>query len=156
MNSAWHALHMLALFWMMAGLGTVMVSIWRAWATSDAETRVVLLTEAAEAETRWLLPGILATGITGFAWAASDNTNLVTTGWLIVLEIVFALDVFIFLPLMGVGLRRVRLLALQARKRGELSDELVTALNDRVPVVFGTMIVVSVPIMTWLAVWKPF
>jgi len=154
--TVFRALHTLALFWMMAGLGTVMVSIWRAWATSDNETRVVLLTEAAEAETRWLLPGILATGITGFAWAASDNTNLVTTGWLIALEIVFALDVFIFLPLMGVGLRRVRLLALQARKRGELGDELATALNDRVPVVFGTMIVVTVPIMTWLAVWKPF
>ena len=150
------ALHTLALFWMMAGLGTVMVSIWRAWSTSDNETRVVLLTEAAEAETRWLLPGILATGITGFAWAASDNTNLVTTGWLLALEIVFAFDVFIFLPLLGVGLRRVRLLALQARKRGELSDELEVALNDRVPVVFGTMIVVTVPIMTWLAVWKSF
>ena len=154
--TTFRALHTLALFWMMAGLGTVMVSIWRAWATSDAETRVVLLTEAAEAETRWLLPGILAAGITGFAWAASDNTNLVTTGWLLALEIVFALDVFIFLPLMGVGLRRVRLLALQAQKRGEFSDELGVALNDRVPVVFGTMIVVTVPIMTWLAVWKPF
>ena len=154
--TAFRALHTLALFWMMAGLGTVMVSIWRAWSTSDNETRVVLLTEAAEAETRWLLPGILATGITGFAWAASDNTNLVTTGWLLALEIVFAFDVFIFLPLLGVGLRRVRLLALQARKRGELSDELEVALNDRVPVVFGTMIVVTVPIMTWLAVWKPF
>ena len=154
--TAFRALHTLALFWMMAGLGTVMVAIWRAWATSDAETRVVLLTEAAEAETRWLLPGILAAGITGFAWAASDNMNLVTTGWLLALEIVFALDVFIFLPLMGVGLRRVRLLALQAQKRGEFSDELGVALNDRVPVVFGTMIVVTVPIMTWLAVWKPF
>ncbi len=149
-------LHTLALFWMMAGLGTVMVAIWRAWATSDTATRVVLLTEAAEAETRWLLPGILAAGITGFAWAASDNTNLVTTGWLLALEIVFAFDVFIFLPLMGVGLRRVRLLALQAQKRGELSEELETALNDRVPVVFGTMMVVTVPIMTWLAVGKPF
>ena len=154
--TVFRALHTLALFWMMAGLGTVMVSIWRAWSTSDNETRVVLLTEAAEAETRWLLPGILATGITGFAWAASDNTNLVTTGWLLALEIVFAFDVFIFLPLLGVGLRRVRLLALQARKRGELSDELEVALNDRVPVVFGTMIVVTVPIMTWLAVWKSF
>ena len=154
--TAFRALHTLALFWMMAGLGTVMVSIWRAWSTSDNETRVVLLTEAADAETRWLLPGILATGITGFAWAASDNTNLVTTGWLLALEIVFAFDVFIFLPLLGVGLRRVRLLALQARKRGELSDELEVALNDRVPVVFGTMIVVTVPIMIWLAVWKPF
>jgi uncharacterized membrane protein len=154
--TAFRALHTLALFWMMAGLGSVMVSIWRAWATSDAETRVVLLTEAAQAETRWLLPGILATGITGFAWAASENTNLVTTGWLLALELTFGLDVFIFLPLMGVGLRRVRLLALQARKRGESSDELRIALDDRVPVVFGTLIVITVPIMTWLAVWKPF
>lgn len=68
----------------------------------------------------------------------------------------FIIDVFIFLPLMGVGLRRVRLLALQARKRGEMSEELQDALNDRVPVVFGTLMVISVPVMTWLAVWQPF
>ena len=149
-------LHTLALFWMMAGLGTVMVAIWRAWTTADDDERVLLLTAAAENETRWLLPGILATGITGFAWAASENTNLVTTGWLFALELVFGINVFIFLPLLGVGLRRVRLLALQARKRGETSEELRAALNDRVPVVFGTLMVISVPLMTWLAVAKPF
>lgn len=149
-------LHTLALLWMAAGLGAVMTPVWRAWGTDDAETRAVLLTEAAQAETRWLLPGILATGLTGFAWAAADNVNLVTTGWLLALEIVFGLDVFVFLPLLGVGLRRVRLLALQSRKRGETSAELRDALADRVPVVFGTTIAVSMPLMAWLAVWKPF
>ena len=149
-------LHVLALFWMMAGLGAVMVPIWRAWATDDLDTRAVMLTEAAQAETRWLLSGLLAAGLTGFAWAAAENTNLVTTGWLLALEVVFIVDVFIFLPLMGVGLRRVRLLALQARKRGEMSEELQDALADRVPVVFGTLMVVSVPVMTWLAIAKPF
>ena len=149
-------LHVLALFWMMAGLGAVMVPIWRAWGTDDLETRAVMLTEAAQAETRWLLSGLLAAGLTGFAWAAAENTNLVTTGWLLALEVVFIVDVFIFLPLMGVGLRRVRLLALQARKRGEMTEELQDALNDRVPVVFGTLMLISVPVMTWLAVAKPF
>ena len=57
---------------------------------------------------------------------------------------------------MGVGLRRVRLLALQAQKRGEMTEELQDALNDRVPVVFGTMMVITVPVMTWLAIAKPF
>ena len=149
-------LHVLALFWMMGGLGAVMVPIWRAWGTDELETRAVMLTEAAQAETRWLLSGLLAAGLTGFAWAAAENTNLVTTGWLLALEVVFIVDVFIFLPLMGVGLRRVRLLALQARKRGEMTEELQDALNDRVPVVFGTLMLISVPVMTWLAVAKPF
>ena len=62
----------------------------------------------------------------------------------------------VFLPLLGVGLRRVRLLALQSRKRGEASAELRDALADRVPVVFGTAIALSMPLMAWLAVWKPF
>ena len=103
-----------------------------------------------------MLPGVLATGFSGFAWAASEDINLITTGWLLALQFVFAIDVFIFLPLLGVGLRRVRLLALQAQKRGEVTDELRNALDERVPVVFGTLMVVSVPIMTWLAVYKPF
>lgn len=154
--TTFRAIHLLALFWMMGGLGTVMVAVWRAWSTSDIDLRALLLVEAQQNETRWLLPGMLATGLTGFAWAASENTNLVTTGWLLALEIVFAIDVFIFLPLLGVGLRRVRLLALQAKKQGEVTDELREALDDRVPVVFGTLMVATVPVMTWLAVYKPF
>ena len=149
-------LHVLALFWMMAGLGSVMVAVWRAWSTSDIDLRAMLLTEAQQNETRWLLSGMLATGLTGFAWAASENTDLITTGWLLALELVYAVDVFIFLPLLGVGLRRVRLLALQAKKRGETTQELEDAINDRVPVVFGTLMVVTMPVMTWLAIYKPF
>ncbi len=151
-----HLLHVLALFWMMAGLGSVMVAVWRSWATSDLDLRALLLTEAQQNETRWLLSGLLATGLTGFAWAASENTNPFTTGWLLALELIYAVDVFIFLPLLGVGLRRVRLLALQAKKRGESTPELEEALNDRVPVVFGTLIVLTVPVMTWLAIAQPF
>ena len=68
----------------------------------------------------------------------------------------YAIDVFIFLPLMGVGLRRVRYLALQAQKQGESTEALRDALQDRVPVVFGTLIVLTIPVLVVLAVFQPF
>jgi uncharacterized membrane protein len=149
-------LHTLALFWLAGGLGAVAVPVWRAWAVRDLATRALLLQEAQRNETAWLLPGLIATGVSGVAWAAGDDWNLVTTGWLLALELVYMLDVFVALPLLGVGLRRVRYLALQANKRGELTPELEAALADNVPVVFVTVIVATLPLMAWLAVFKPF
>lgn len=149
-------LHMLALFWMMGGVGAVIVPIWRAWRVDDLDTRAIMLTQAQESEARWLLPGVIATWITGIAWASVDDWNLVTTGWLLALELIFFVVTFIFLPLMGVGLRRVRLLTLQARKQGKMTPELQEALHDNVPLVFGTLIVAAIPLMVWLPVFQPF
>ena len=152
----WRALHMLALFWMMGGIGNVVVPIWKAWSADEIEVKALLISDAERNETVWLLPGMLATAATGFAWAAASDWNVVSTGWLLALVLTFAVDIFIFLPLMGVGLRRVRLLALQARKQGAVTEELRDALADNVPLVFGTLIMVSVPVMVWLPVYKPF
>jgi len=154
----WHLLHTLALFWMMVGIGAVVVPVWKAWAAKDLDVRALLLQEAQRNEVQWLIPGMLATLFTGVAWVSSDEStyNFVRTGWLAALEIVFAIDGFIFLPLMGVGLRRVRLLALQAKHQGRMTEELDEALRDNVPVVFGTLLTLSVPVMVWLAIYKPF
>jgi hypothetical protein len=141
---------------MMAGVGSTVPLIWRAWWMSDLDRKALLLGEAQTNESTWLLPGLIAAGITGFAWAAAEDWNLVRTGWLLALEVVFALDAFIFVPLMGVGLRRVRFLALQAQKRGEMTDELRDALADNVPLVFGTLVVLTIPLMVWLPVVQPF
>jgi uncharacterized membrane protein len=149
-------LHTLALFWLAGGLGAVAVPVWRAWRTADLPERTLLLSEAQRNETAWLLPGFIAVGVSGIAWAAGADWNLVTTGWLLALEIVYMLDVFVALPLLGVGLRRVRYLALQANKRGEITPELAAALADNVPVVFATILVATLPLMAWLAVFKPF
>ena len=46
--------------------------------------------------------------------------------------------------------------ALIAAKQGKVTDELREILDDRVPVVFGTVLVLSVPLMAWLAIFKPF
>lgn len=152
----WRALHILALFWMMAGIGNTVIPTWKAWLTDELETKTILLSDAARNESVWLLPGMLAVAVTGFAWAAANDMGIVSTGWLVALELVFVVNLFIFLPLMGIGLRRVRLLALQARKHGEETEELRDALADNVPLVFGTLIMLSVPVMVWLPVFKPF
>ncbi len=152
----WRALHILALFWMMAGIGNTVIPTWKAWMTDDLETKAILLSDAARNESIWLLPGMLAVAATGYAWAAANDLGVVTTGWFVALQGVFFLNIFVLLPLMGIGLRRVRLLALQARKHGEQTDELRDALADNVPLVFGTLIMLSVPVMVWLPVFKPF
>ncbi len=152
----WRFIHTLALFWMMAGIGATVIPIWKAWLTTELDQRALLLTNAQRNETVWLLPGVLTAGFTGYAWAAAADLNLVRTGWLLALQLVMGLNIFIFIPLMGVGLRRVRFLALAARKRGEMTEELRSAMADNVPVVFGTLIVLTIPVMVWLPVFKPF
>ena len=149
-------IHTLSLFWMMVGIGAVVVPIWKAWAAQQIEEKALLFQEAQRNETYFLLPGFIATLFSGYAWAAAAELNVITTGWLMALQTLTLVDLFIFVPLLGVGLRRVRILALSAKKHGEITPELRDALADNVPLVFGTVIVLTVPVMVWLAVFKPF
>ncbi len=152
----WRIAHALAMIWLGAGLGATYPLILRAWASKDLKYQAYCLVEAANAETRILLPGAMATGITGFFWAVAADYNFVKDGWLAALTLLFILFYFVCLPLLGFGLRRARLAALIANKKGEYTDELRDILNDRVPIVFGTVLVLSVPLLAWLAVFKPF
>ena len=154
--TVWRFLHTLSLFVMMVGIGSVVVPIWKAWAAQAIEEKELLFQEAQRNETYFLLPGFIATLLTGYAWAASAELNVITTGWLMALQVITLVDLFIFLPLMGVGLRRVRILSLSAKKHGGMTDELRDAMADNVPLVFGTVIVLTLPVMLWLAVFKPF
>ncbi|MFN0093830.1 MAG: DUF2269 family protein [Dehalococcoidia bacterium] len=152
----WRLIHLLCLAWLGAGLGATYPLILRAWASKDVKYQMYALVEAANNETRVLLPGAMSTGITGFFWAVASDYNFVTDGWLAALAVSFIFFYFICLPLMGFGLRRARIAALIAAKKGEATDELRAVLDDRVPIVFGTLLVFSVPFMAWLAIFKPF
>jgi hypothetical protein len=152
----WRIAHALALVWLGAGLGATYPLILRAWASKDIRYQMYCLVEAANSETRILLPGAMATGITGFFWAVAGDWHFVKDGWLAALSLLFVFFYFICLPLLGFGLRRARLASLVAAKKGVETDELREVLNDRVPVVFSTLLVLSVPLMAWLAIFKPF
>ncbi len=152
----WRLVHLFALFYLAAGIGLTVVPIWKAWLAGELSEKVRFLQDAHTNEQFYLLPGFIASLFSGYAWAAAGGYNVITTGWLVALQIIMWVNIFVFMTLMGVGLRRVRFLALAAQKRGETTDELREAMADNVPLVFGTLIVISFPIMTWLAIVKPF
>ncbi|MGE3074832.1 MAG: DUF2269 family protein [Dehalococcoidia bacterium] len=152
----WRIIHVLSMVWLGAGLGATYPLILKAWATKDLRYQMYCLVEAANNETRVLLPGAMATGITGFFWAVAADYNFVKDGWLASLSAIYVIVYFVCLPLMGFGLRRARLASLIATKKGEETEELRSILDDRVPIVFGTVLVLSVPLIAWLAVFKPF
>ena len=152
----WRLLHILSLCLMMAGVGGTLVPIWRAWAAPDIARRVMLLDEAHRNEQIMLLPGTIAIMFSGYAWATASGVNVIVTWWLVALQVLTMVDLFIFIPLMGVGLRRVRYLALAAEKHGEVTEELRDAMADNVPLVFSTLIALTIPLMVWLPVFKPF
>ncbi|MDA0351406.1 MAG: DUF2269 family protein [Chloroflexi bacterium] len=149
-------IHVIALLYLAAGVGNTIVPIWRAWFLDELETRALLLSEAQRNYTTWLLPGIIATGISGYFYAGVLELNVVTVGWLVAMQVVWLIQIFVFVPLLGLGLRRVRFLALQSAKDGETSEELRDALADNAPLVFGTLIVITIVIMTWLPIFRPF
>ncbi len=152
----WRIVHILSLVWLGAGLGATYPLILRAWATKDVKYQMYCLVEAANSGTRILLPGAMATGTTGFFWAVAAEYNFVKDGWLAALTLLYIFFYFVCLPLLGFGLRRARLASLIAAKKGEETAELRAILDDRVPIVFGTILVLSVPLLAWLAIFKPF
>lgn len=141
---------------MVAGLGAVLIPVGGNWVKKDIRQQMVAFQQAADAETAMFLPGYLLVGVTGFFWATFDDYNFIDDGWLLALTAIFLLVGVICVPLMDFSLRRARLLALQADKTGQITPELKDTLDDNVPLVFGAIIAVSVPVMAALAIFKPF
>jgi len=119
-------------------------------------TRAESFVEAAHYQGVLLVPGAIAVGASGlFLWAQMDY-NLLSSGWLILLELIYVAVLLVCLPLTGMGLRRARLAALQARKRGGATPELELAMTDTVPLVFSGVATLAVPLMLLLSVFRPF
>jgi len=150
-------LHTIAMFVYLAGLGATMVPLYRAWNSADVDRQVYAFQEAGRNQAGVLLPGIILVGVTGVIWAiVADHLDPVETGWLLAVELIYLIALFVCLPAMAAGLRRARLLALQAQHRGEISDDLRETLGDKGPIVFGTLMLILVVVMAALSITKPF
>ena len=138
------------------GVLALNLALSRAWRTDDPVERDVLFVSADRAHTRLLLPGIIISGVLGAIWGIrADAVDPVATGWLLAVEILYLLALFILVPGMFAGLRRVRLLSLQARKTGAISDELEDALADRGPLTFAVLMLVLLPVQAALITLQP-
>lgn len=148
-------LHILAVFWYVMGLAAVQFPLIRGWRLEDVRLKAVAFEEAAHYQGLLLVPGIIAAGVTGvFMWTEMDY-NLITTGWLLAQEALYLVGLLVCLPLIGLGLRRARLASLQAEKAGGTTPELEEALADNVPIVFSGIATLLLPVMVYLAVFKP-
>ena len=148
-------LHLLAAFWYVAGLASVQLSLVSGWRSRDLKIQVNAFEEASHYQGVLLVPGAIGGVATGlFLWALDHN--LLTTGWLVLLEVLYVVTLIVCVPLIGLGLRRARLAALQARKAGRATRELEEALADSVPLVFGGIAALLLPAMAYLSVFKPF
>lgn len=156
-DEAFRLVHMLSLFVLLAGVGSTMLPLYRTWNSSDVNAQVFAFREAGRNQAGILLPGVVLTGVTGLIWAIrADHLDPVETGWLLTVELIYLVILFVCIPAMAAGLRRARLLALQSQKSGEISDELRETIADRGPLVFGTLLLILIVVMTALAVTKPY
>ena len=71
--------------------------VWKAWTVESIDEKVVLILSAQRAFTSAMLPGIIAVLFSGYAWATATNYPL-TTGWMIGLQGLFFLNLFLFIP----------------------------------------------------------
>lgn len=148
-------LHVLGSFWYVIGLTAVQISLVRAYQREDLQVRVDSIEEASHYQGILLVPGAIAAVSTGvFLWAL--DYNLITTGWLVVEEALFAMTLLVCLPLTGTGIRRARIAALQARRDGKATPELEAQMTDGVPLFFMGLATALVPIMAALSIFKPF
>ena len=146
-DDAFRLVHIVALFIYLAGLGATMLPLYRSWNSENLQTQVFAFREAGRNQAGVLLPGIILVGVTGVLWAIrSDRVDPIETNWLLTVEALYLISLFVLLPGMAAGLRRARLLALQAEKTGEISEALKETVADRGPIALGTVMIIQVGI----------
>lgn len=148
-------LHILAAFWYVMGLAAAQFPLIRGWRLEDVKLKVVAFEEASHYQGLLVVPGIIALGVSGVFMWAQMGYNLISTGWLLAQESLYLVSLLVCVPLIGLGLRKARLAALQAEKAGGVTPELEEALADNVAVVFAGIATLLLPVMAYLAVFKP-
>ena len=138
-------LHLLAAFWYVMGLAAVQLPLVRGWHSGDLTVQAAF-EEASHYQGVLLVPRAIAAGASGLFLWAQMGYNLLTTGWLLALERLY----------LAWACGRAKLAPPQARRVGCFSPDLEQALADNVPLVFGGLATLLVPVMTHLSVFKLF
>jgi uncharacterized membrane protein len=148
--------HILASFWYVAGLTSVQLTVVRGWRSTDLDVKAESFDEASHYQGILLVPGGIAVVATGlFFWGQLDY-NLFGPAWLFIVEAIYIVTLLVCLPLVGMGLRRARIASLQALRLKRTTPELEQAMADSVPLFFGGIATILVPIAVFFSVFRPF
>ena len=148
--------HVLAVLWYVAGLVAVQISLIRGWQATNIGVRGDAFEEASHYQGILLVPGSIAVAATGlFLWSQQLGNNMFTTGWLVIVEVIYIITLLVCVPFIGMGLRRARIAALQARRKGKSTPELDQAMADNVPLFFAGIATLLVPVAAAFCVFQP-
>ena len=148
--------HVLAVLWYVAGLVAVQISLIRGWQATNIGVRGDSFEEASHYQGILLVPGSIAVAATGlFLWSQQLGNNMFTTGWLVIVEVIYIITLLVCVPFIGMGLRRARIAALQARRKGKSTPELDQAMADNVPLFFAGIATLLVPVAAAFCVFQP-
>src|SRR5207247_7978964 len=120
------------------------------WQHDDVGVRADSLDEASHYQGVLLVPGAIAGIATGIALWAQLDYDLIATPWLVALEVLYVVTLLVCLPLIGIGLRRARIAALQGRKTGRPTPQQEAVMADPVPLIFGGIATLLAPVMAAL------
>jgi uncharacterized membrane protein len=149
--------HVLAVLWYVSGLAAVQISLIRGWQVDNISLKSDSFEEASHYQGILLVPGSIAVTATGlFLWSQQLGNNMFTTGWLLIVEVIYIITLLVCLPFVGMGLRRARIAALQARRKGKSTAELDQAMADNVPLFFAGIATLLVVPAAALCVFQPF
>ncbi|MEO6197364.1 MAG: DUF2269 family protein [Dehalococcoidia bacterium] len=149
-------LHVLASFWYVAGLTAVQFALVRGWQAREVEIKLEAYDEASHYQGALLVPGGIAVVSTGLFFWGGLGYNLLSPAWLILLDLVYVVTLVVCLPLIGIGMRRARIAALQTVRLGRSTPELDEAMSDPVPLMFGGFAAMLIPAAVALSVFRPF
>jgi uncharacterized membrane protein len=179
-------LHVLGAFLYVVGLTAVQVPLARAQRAPSWTEKGEAIEEASHYQGVLLVPGAIAAAATGVVLWSYLEYNLITTPWLLVVELLFLVSLLMCLPVVGVALNRGRIAALMLRKGaarvetrerdGALEIALVddegvalepatpveptaaqkAALSDPTPLAFAGLATLLVPVMAFLSITQPF
>ena len=141
---------------MMAGLGAVIVALWRGWTEEEPSARSSPSRTHRPATKRGCCPAPSPSARpASFSLATPATTSSRPAGSL-ALELVYLFVLFICVPMLGYSLNRINIEVLKSKKKGEQTEALKELVNDNVPIVLCILIVFAIPFMVWLPVFKPF
>ena len=148
--------HVLASFWYVAGLTSVQLTLVRGWKSTDIKIKAESFDEASHYQGTLLVPGGIAVLATGLFFWGQLGYNLLGPAWLLLVDTVYTLSLVVCLPLIGIGLRRARVAALTAERRGKSTPDLDAAMADTVPLLFGGFATILLPVGAALSIFRPF
>jgi uncharacterized membrane protein len=148
--------HILAVLWYAAGLTAVQLTIIRGWQSRDIAVKADAFDEASHYQGVLLVPGGIAVVATGLFLFEQLDYNLIGPAWLFIVEAIYIVSLLVCLPLVGMGLRRARIAALQAQRAGHSTPLLDQAMEDNVPLFFAGIATLLVPLAAFFEVFRPF